>query len=228
MLQSRRMTTASCLFRSMTEADIPQIYAIDHEAFPAESLFRPYSSYIRELSNPMAHYIVGCVPSPRETQKPQQPWYRRLLGRRYLEGFPVAHKSDDFLIGFAGFWVMLDEAHIIAIAVRQPWRRQGIGQGLLVSAIDMALGLHVRVVTLEVREQNKSAQTMYLRHGFYVAGRRPRYYSDNQEDAVLMTIGDIQCVEYRERLERLKAEILRNGWLAHPIMATDPEWVVGS
>jgi ribosomal-protein-alanine N-acetyltransferase len=209
----------------MTEADIPQIYAIDHEAFPAESLFRPYSSYIRELSNPMAHYIVGCVPSARQTRIPQQPWFRRLLGRRHLEGSSVARRSDDFLLGFAGFWVMLDEAHIIAIAVREPCRRQGIGQGLLVSAIDMASSMHVRVITLEVREHNKSAQAMYLRHGFYIAGRRPRYYSDNQEDAVLMTIDDIQCARYRERLRRLKEETLRNGWLANPIQAIDPELV---
>ncbi|MBE9505218.1 MAG: ribosomal protein S18-alanine N-acetyltransferase, partial [Chloroflexi bacterium] len=126
------------------------------------------------------------------------------------------------------FWIMLDEAHVIAIAVAEPCRRQGIGQGLLVSIIDMAAKLHVRVVTLEVREGNKSAQAMYLRHGFHIAGRRPRYYSDNQEDAVLMTIDDIQCAEHRERLSGLKTEILRNGWLAHPIQAPDPEWVAGS
>ena len=228
MLQSRRMTTASCLFRPMTEADIPQVYAIDHEAFPAESLFRPYSSYARELENSMAHYIIGCVPSTQRMRRMGQPWFRRLLSRQHLEERAGACRSDDVLLGFAGFWIMLDEAHVIAIAVREPCRRQSIGQGLLVSIIDMAAKLHVRVVTLEVREGNKSAQAMYLRHGFYIAGRRPRYYSDNQEDAVLMTIDDIHCAEHVERLRRLKEETLRNGWLAHPIQAPDPEWVAGS
>ncbi len=223
MLQSLRMTTASCLFRSMTEADIPQVYAIDHEAFPAESLFRPYSSYARELQNSMAHYIVGCVPSTRRMRRMSRPWYKRLLRWHHFEDAAVAYRASDLLLGFAGFWIMLDEAHVIAIAVREPCRRQGIGQGLLVSIIDMAARLHVRVVTLEVRDGNKSAQAMYLRHGFHVAGRRPRYYSDNQEDAVLMTTDDIHCAEYVERLRGLRAESLRDGWLAHPSLIPDSE-----
>lgn len=212
----------------MTEADIPQVYAIDHEAFPAESLFRPYSSYAQELQNSMAHYIVGCVPSTPRMRRTSQPWYKRLLTRHYYAGAPGTYRSADFLLGFAGFWIMLDEAHVIAIAVREPCRRQGIGQGLLVSIIDMAARLHVRVVTLEVRAGNESAQAMYLRHGFHIAGRRPRYYSDNQEDAVLMTTDDIHCAEYVERLRGLKAESLRDGWLAHPTQVPDSDWVAES
>lgn len=212
----------------MAEADIPQVYAIDHEAFPAESLFRPYSSYARELQNPMAHYIVGCVPSAPRMRRMSRPWYRRLWSRNRLNDAAGSYGSSDLLLGFAGFWIMLDEAHIIAIAVSQPCRRQGIGQGLLVSIIDMATKLHVRVVTLEVREGNKSAQAMYLRHGFHVAGNRPRYYSDNQEDAVLMTTDDIRRAEYVERLRGLRTESLRNAWLAHPTEVPDSAWEVGN
>ncbi len=228
MLQSHRMTTVSCLFRPMTEADIPQVYAIDHEAFPAESLFRPYSSYARELQNSMAHYIVCCVPSTPRMRRMSQPWYRRLLRRRLVNDACGGYRSSDFLLGFAAFWIMLDEAHVIAIAVREPCRRQGIGQGLLLSVIDMATKLRVRVVTLEVRDGNKSAQAMYVRHGFHVAGRRPRYYSDNQEDAVLMTTDDIRCAEYMERLRELRAESLRDGWLTHPTVVPDSDWAAGS
>jgi len=220
MLQSHRMATTSCLFRPMDEADIPQVYAIDHEAFPAESLFRPYSSYSRELHNAMAHYIVGCVPSARRERKRHQPWFKRLVPPA-LASSSGHNQYDELLVGFAGFWVLFDEAHIIAIAVREPYRRQGIGQGLLISAIVMAAKLRTRVVTLEVRESNTAAQEMYLKHGFKAVGKRPRYYSDNQEDAVLMSIDNLDSDEERERLRQLKAETLRNGYLSRLIEVPD-------
>jgi len=194
----------------MDEADIPQVYAIDHESFPAESLFRPYSSYSRELHNAMAHYIVGCVPSARRERQKRRPWFRRVLqgSRSSTSG---ASQYDELLVGFAGFWILFDEAHIIAIAVRDPYRRQGIGQGLLISAIDTACKLQTRVVTLEVRESNTAAQDMYLKHGFKAVGKRPRYYSDNQEDAVLMSIENLSTEEEKDRLRGLRTETLRNG-----------------
>jgi ribosomal-protein-alanine N-acetyltransferase len=216
VLQSCDMVTATCLFRPMAEADIPQVYAIDHEAFPAESLFRPYSSYGREMQNSMAHYVVGCVPSPRRDREMHRSWLRRLL-----KGGPLhparAIMSRELLVGFAGFWIMLDEAHIIAIAVRKPYQRQGIGEGLLLSAIDMAAKLHTRLVTLEVRESNHGAQEMYRKYGFVVVGKRPRYYSDNQEDAILMSIEDVQGAEFQTQFARHKADVLRKECLARPI-----------
>jgi len=204
----------------MDEADIPQVYAIDHEAFPAESLFRPYSSYSRELHNAMAHYIVGCVPSARRERKRHQPWFKRLV-HPALASSSGNNQYDELLVGFAGFWVLFDEAHIIAIAVREPYRKQGIGQGLLISAIDMATKLRTRVVTLEVRESNTAAQEMYFKHGFKAVGKRPRYYSDNQEDAILMSIDNLDSEEERERLRQLKAETLRNGYLSRLIEVPD-------
>ena len=214
------MATASCLFRPMAEADIPQVYAIDHEAFPAESLFRPYSSYGREMQNSMAHYLVGCVPSPRRSSELHRSWLRRLFSEVPFHSARSAMPRE-LLVGFAGFWVMLDEAHIIAIAVRRPYLRQGIGQGLLVSVIDMASKLHTRVVTLEVRHSNVAAQQLYEKFGFRVVGRRPRYYSDNQEDAVLMSIEDLRSPEFHAQFTRRKNEILRKECLARPIEVRD-------
>ena len=204
----------------MAEADIPQVYAIDHEAFPAESLFRPYSSYGREMHNSMAHYVVGCVPSSRRTRELHQSWFARMLSEIPLHPARSAMPRE-LLVGFAGFWVMLDEAHIIAIAVRKPYLRQGIGQGLLLSVIDMAAKLNIRVVTLEVREKNYAAQEMYHKFGFVEVGKRPRYYSDNQEDAVLMSIEDLHSKEFQELIVRRKSEILRKECLAHPIEVRD-------
>ncbi len=204
----------------MAEADIPQVYAIDHEAFPAESLFRPYSSYGREMHNSMAHYVVACVPSPRRARELQRSWLGRLLSDAPLH---PAHPAmpRELVVGFAGFWVMLDEAHVIAIAVRKPYRRQGVGEGLLLSVIDMAAKLHVRVVTLEVRESNQAAQEMYVKYGFVEVGKRPRYYSDNQEDAVLMSIEDLHSPEFHERFAQQKYAVLRKECLVRPIEVRD-------
>jgi len=214
------MAQVTCLFRPMSEADIPQVYAIDHESFPAESLFRPYSSYAREMHNSMAHYVVACIPSPRRSRALRESWLTRVLRHNPLRPSP-ASTGEELLVGFAGFWMMLDEAHIIAIAVREPHRGQGIGQGLLLSVIDMAIKLQARLLTLEVRERNLGAQAMYRKHGFEVVGRRPHYYSDNQEDAVLMTIEDLRSPEFRERFRQLKAETLKNNCLARPMELPD-------
>jgi len=200
----------------MSEADIPQVYAIDHESFPAESLFRPYSSYSREMHNSMAHYVVGCVPSPRRARELGRSWLGRVFSSDHLHAVRQAMPRE-LLVGFAGFWVMLDEAHIIAIAVREPYRKQGIGEGLLLSAIDMAAKLQTRVVTLEVRESNHAARNMYVKYGFRVVGERPRYYSDNQENAVLMSIEDIHSAAFQTDFARMKSEVLRKECLARTV-----------
>ena len=220
VLQSTNMVAATCLFRPMAEADISQVYAIDHEAFPAESLFRPYSSYGREMQNSMAHYLVACVPSARRSRNMNRSWLGRLwhAGR---DGAVNQAAARELLVGFAGFWVMLDEAHIIAIAVRGPYRGQGIGAGLLVSALDTAVKLQTRMVTLEVRASNSVAQQMYRNFGFKIVGDRPRYYSDNQEDAILMSIEDLRSPEFHQSFLTLKAGILRKECLAQPIQIAE-------
>lgn len=200
----------------MCEADIPQVYAIDHECFPAESMFRPYSSYGREIHNSMAHHIVGCVPARVENRQSQRSWVRRLITEGPLQTCR-SQSSHELIAGFAGFWIMLDEAHIIAIAVRPQFRRQHVGEGLLLSVIGMATSLQTRMITLEVRESNHPAQQMYLKHGFHVVGKRPRYYSDNQEDAVLMSIQDLHDPEFREMFRRRKCKMLHDDRLAHMV-----------
>ncbi len=220
VIQSPAMRNAACLFRPMSEADIRQVYAIDHECFPAESMFRPYSSYGREMHNSMAHYIVTCVPSHKRTLQLRRSRVRRLLAEGPLHASRSA-MPEELLVGFAGFWVLLDEAHIIAIAVREPLRRQGIGAGLLLSVIDMATKLQTKIITLEVRESNRSAQQMYLKYGFHVVGKRPRYYSDNQEDAVLMSIQDLHDPEFREVFMQQRSDLLQQNYLAHTIQIPD-------
>ncbi len=199
--------------RPMEDEDIPKVTEIDREAFPSESLFRPYTSYKQEIHNSLAHYIVACTeretgPKPSQEDRQKKSWLNRLLGHRRLAISTSAGRnnlySKGYIVGFAGLWIMLNEAHIIAIAVRNNYRRMGIGEGLLISTIELASHLNANMVTLEVRASNVVAQALYRKYGFRVVGSRPRYYSDNGEDAVLMSTDIITSAPFQTCFQRLK------------------------
>jgi ribosomal-protein-alanine N-acetyltransferase len=85
-------------------------------------------------------------------------------------------------------WLLVDEMHIATIATHPDYRRQGIGRKLLSYALMRALDEGARSSFLEVRESNLAAQEMYHHFGYHATGRRRRYYKDNDEDAILMTL----------------------------------------
>lgn len=90
------------------------------------------------------------------------------------------------VIGYGGMWIIVDEAHITNIAILTPYRGQGLGKRLMHELQKTARFLGAVRMTLEVRASNEIAQRLYRRYGFEAAGIRPGYYSDNQEDAVIM------------------------------------------
>jgi ribosomal-protein-alanine N-acetyltransferase len=104
---------------------------------------------------------------------------------------------------------MVDEAHITTIAIRHAWRGRGLGELLLVSLIDLAVGRDIERVTLEVRVSNETAQNLYQKYGFRHEGVRHRYYSDNNEDAYIMTTGVIQEEAYQRELDARLAALIR-------------------
>jgi ribosomal-protein-alanine N-acetyltransferase len=85
-------------------------------------------------------------------------------------------------------WLVLDETHIATIAVHPDFRRQGIGKALLKASMDAAYAEGARLYHLEVRAGNAAAQKMYADFGYEIVGRRPKYYQDNGEDALLLTL----------------------------------------
>ena len=99
---------------------------------------------------------------------------------RYL----VAEK-DGAVIGYAGAWIVLDEAHITNVAVAEEWRGRGIGRQLTAALMQYAANLGVVYATLEVRKSNEKARRLYQSLGFEYVGVRKRYYEDNGEDALL-------------------------------------------
>jgi [ribosomal protein S18]-alanine N-acetyltransferase len=90
-------------------------------------------------------------------------------------------------------WLIVDELHVATIAVHPEFRRQGIGQCLLDEALRDGRAAGIQHALLEVRAGNTAAQALYRKFGFEVAGRRPKYYKDNGEDAILMTLEHLEA-----------------------------------
>ena len=138
------------------------------------------------------------------------PWppnaYRSELETNRLANYLVA-RIDGELVAYGGMWLMVDEAHITTFAVHPAWRRQGIGERLLLAFLDLADARHAREATLEVRLSNVAARRLYEKYGFRPVGLRPRYYSDNGEDALIMTTEPIADPRFRDRVARLRAEL---------------------
>ena len=198
--------------RPMQPEDIAQVIEIDREAFPT---IWPPTDYSRELKNPLACCLVTiddqkAAPEPRVPPVPES-GLSRLISRfqRLFKGnrFPSAeppHSDSHYIVGFASMWVITDEGHVTNIAVREPYRRQGIGELMLLAVIDKAREYKANVVTLEVRASNTAAQRLYRKYGFNQVGLRRGYYMDNKEDAVLMTTEDINSAPFQSRIQQLK------------------------
>lgn len=108
--------------------------------------------------------------------------------------------QDPAVAGMIVMWYIIDEAHIGTIAIDAPYRRLGLGRLLLAESLLDAQRNGIRQSFLEVRRGNQPAITLYEQFGFQIAGIRPRYYKDNGEDALLMTLNPLQP----ERLEALR------------------------
>ena len=109
------------------------------------------------------------------------------------------------VLAYGGFWLLGDEAHIATIASHPAWRGCGMGQWLLIGLLDAAIARNAKRSTLEVRAGNTSAQRLYEKLGFEVAGVRKRYYRDG-EDGLIMTTPSLDAPEMTARIAAARAE----------------------
>ncbi|MBE3596884.1 MAG: ribosomal protein S18-alanine N-acetyltransferase [Hydrogenibacillus sp.] len=98
----------------------------------------------------------------------------------------VVLEDDGAIIGYAGMWLVFDEAHVTNIAVHPAHRGRGYGARLLKHLTDIARDHSISKMTLEVRASNAVARRLYAKFGFRAAGLRPGYYEDTGEDAIIM------------------------------------------
>jgi ribosomal-protein-alanine N-acetyltransferase len=116
------------------------------------------------------------------------PWSKRMFEDELSN--PQAHylvlELGEHVIGYGGFWKILDEGHITNIAVHRDFRGKSYGKKLLKALLEHARNLGIHALTLEVRVSNAAAIALYEGFGFEKAGVRKRYYADNQEDALIM------------------------------------------
>jgi len=202
--------------RPMQSEDIPQVAEIERQAFPTTWPPTPFS---RELGNKLARYLVAwspprksLVPTPQATPLPtdeeRDGWFQRLASsvRSVFGVEPERSPSpsiQDYVAGYVGTWFVVDEAHVVSIAVRESLRRLGLGELLMVAAVELAMARRANLVTLETRVSNTPAQALYEKYGFRKVGVRKRYYSDNNEDAHIMTVDGILTPAYQDKFQEL-------------------------
>jgi ribosomal-protein-alanine N-acetyltransferase len=159
----------SVSFRPMREDDLDSVMVIDRLSF---SLPWPENSYYHDLErNPDALLWVAEINSPDNGSK---------------------------VVGVIDIWLILDEAHIATLAVHPDYRGRRIGARLLIKVLEEAVNRGASRAMLEVRASNQIAQALYKNYGFEIVNRRQRYYRDNNEDALLMNLDNLDDLIKRE------------------------------
>src|SRR5512140_1471156 len=122
---------------------------------------------------------------------PEHSFHYEVTDNRVARCF-VAETDDKRIAAMIVSWIIVDEMHIATIATHPDFRRQGIGERLLSEALTDGEASGAKLAFLEVRAANEAAQAMYRKFGFEATGKRPRYYKDNGEDAILMTLEPLE------------------------------------
>jgi ribosomal-protein-alanine N-acetyltransferase len=145
--------------RKMRRADLGQVFALEQRIFPTPWTMKSYEFELE--SNPASEqWVIESNGDTGETQ----------------------------VVAYCVCWLLGEELHIANIAVAPRFRRRGLGRRLLAFVLNRASEKGLQSATLEVRAGNQVAQALYTDFGFVEVARRPRYYSDNYEDALLMQL----------------------------------------
>ena len=138
---------------------------------------------------------------------PQKAYDYELTKNRLAHYFVLRYLPRSEVIGLAGIWLMADEAHISTIAVHPRWRGLGLGEWLLIHLLTEGRRLGATAATLEVRPSNRAALGLYHKYAFAEAGRRKRYYTDNGEDALILTTPALDLPDFQAMFARRQAAL---------------------
>ena len=183
--------------RDMTRDDVPAVKRIESAAYQDAW---PARLFEKELANGFAQYVVAV----EESADPPPAGPLTALRRAMFGG------THERIVGFVGVWYMVDQLHLVTIAVDPGQQRRGIGTRLLLEVFDLAMEAELNEIVLEVRESNDRARAMYEAFGFRKAGQLLDYYKDNHETAIVMLSGALS-----QAGDRIAA--IREGlYVAHP------------
>ena len=183
------------LVERMVLKDVPAVAAMEKLVFTMPWSARAFEYEIQY--NAMAHFVVVRRKAVATSENGERAhWWG---GRKVPPQEPI--------LGYAGLWLIVDEGHVCTLAVHPDWRGRRLGELLLVTLIERSCALNASVVTLEVRMSNLVAQRLYRKYGFDVVGLRKSYYSDNHEDALIMTTAPIYSASYQSRFQELKGQL---------------------
>jgi ribosomal-protein-alanine N-acetyltransferase len=121
--------------------------------------------------------------------------------------YVVAKTDDGELAGYGGIWVVMDEMHITNIATRPTLRGKKVAERMLIKLLRAGIDRGATRATLEVRQSNNPAHNLYLKYGFADVGIRRRYYSDNNEHALIMWAEDLAGAAYQQFLHDVETEL---------------------
>jgi ribosomal-protein-alanine N-acetyltransferase len=174
------VTVGDLKIRRMRPEDIPGVMLIESVSFGRHH-WQP-DSFMAEMNNPIGRYFSLLLPQPDGTEK---------------------------LIGYGGFWHIIDEAHVTTVAISPEYRGNALGEILFLQMLEHCYKLSVHWITLEVRTSNYAAQNLYYKYGLKSVGMRAKYYQDNQEDALIMTSDNLTDSGQRALYNESKTKLLK-------------------
>lgn len=214
-------TPSPIVIEELTEKDLSAVMQIDKECFGG---LWNREGYQREIDSPNSQILIMklaldagtddsyniCEASPTKAPSSQ-----------------TISSGDTSIIGIGCAWFILEEAHITMLAIRPQYRRQGLGQLLLIKLLKNAIQKQSEWATLEVRVSNQAAQKLYEKLGFINIGQRKNYYQDTKEDALILWNKGLQKQSFHYDLEQLGESTthhLRNkGWQMMSPMTTQTD-----
>ncbi len=230
------MISATFQLALMDLDDISDVARVERRCFTNPW---PQSAYRRELRYPEQNYYIvlrDLTGDGRSIPMAAAKGIGRRGFSRLVNSLARKHEpppEGPGIAGFAGMWVMYEEAHITTIGVDPVYQGQGLGEVLLVALIEEAINRDANRISLEVRVSNRVAQRLYEKYAMAVQGVRPRYYTDNGEDAWVMVSRPLRDPDFldlfddrrRLLLERMGDRLLDSPHLPFQIAAEAPESV---
>lgn len=182
------------VLESLKAKQLPGVVKLDQLCF---SQLWTLEGYSRELNSPNSELLVLSVPS-------------------FQNNISSSLDSTENLVGIGCFWAILEEAHLTLLGIHPHYQGQGLGQFLLWALLKRAVERKLERATLEVRESNVSALSLYEKFGFKIAGKRKSYYSNPSEDALILWRSGLNSPQFGQELatweSQIRDRLLQSAW----------------